>query len=206
MGKKLKMPASVGTSDLSGVDAHAVPDDLVCTHTSLRRAARRLGQLYDEAIAPTGLTSPQALLLAQIDKLGPAYDDEGPPLQVLARRLAIGVSALTHALRPLVREGLVEVRPDAGDRRIKHGTMTALGRQRFQDMVALWTAADHRVEAVLGADAAEALRHLADTVASQQFLDAYRRGTPRAAPPVAAVADMPEARHLPERGRRRKRA
>lgn len=35
-----------------------------------RRAARRLGQLYDEAIAPTGLASPQALLLAQIDKLG----------------------------------------------------------------------------------------------------------------------------------------
>lgn len=90
---------------------------------------------------------------------------------------AIGVSALTHALRPLVREGLVEVRSDTRDRRTKHGMMTALGRQRFQDMIALWTAADQRVEAILGADAAEALRRLADTVASQQFLDAYSQGT-----------------------------
>ena len=177
MGRKPEVPASARTSGASGVDARAVPDDLVCTHTSLRRAARRLGQLYDEAIAPTGLTSPQALLLAQIDKLGAAHDDEGPPLQVLAGRLAIGVSALTHALRPLVREGLVEVRSDTRDRRTKHGTMTVLGRQRFQDMVALWTAADQRVEAILGADAAEALRRLADTVASQQFLDAYSQDT-----------------------------
>ena len=164
-------------------------DDLVCTHTSLRRAARRLGQLYDEAIAPTGLTSPQALLLAQIDKLGGTYGEEGPPLQVLAGRLAIGVSALTHALRPLVREGLVEVRPDTRDRRTKHGVMTALGRRRFENMVALWTAADQRVEAVLGTDAAEALRRLADTVASQQFLNAYSH---RTAPAATEVQPKPE--------------
>ena len=176
MGKKLKRLASAMAPEMSDADALAMPDDLVCTHTSLRRAARRLGQIYDEAIAPTRLTSPQALLLAQIDKLGACYGEEGPPLQVLAGHLAIGVSALTHALRPLVREGLVEVRPDARDRRIKHGMMTALGRRRFEQMVALWTAADQRVEAVLGTDAAETLRRLADTVASPQFLDAYSQG------------------------------
>ena len=76
-----------------------------------------------------------------------------------------------------MREGLVEVRSDTRDRRTKHGTMTAPGRQRYQDMIALWTAADQRVEAILGADAAEALRHLADTVASERFRDAYSRST-----------------------------
>jgi len=177
MGKTLKPPTLAGTSGASRIDALAMTDDLVCTHTSLRRAARRLGQLYDEAISPTGLTSPQALLLAQIDKLGAVYGEEGPPLQVLAGRLAIGVSALTHALRPLVREGLVELRPDARDRRTKHGVLTPLGRARFQEMVALWGEASERVEAVLGDKETEALRRLADTVASQQFLDAYNQGT-----------------------------
>ena len=177
MGKTLKPPTLAEISGPSRIDALAMLDDLVCTHTSLRRAARRLGQLYDDAISPTGLTSPQALLLAQIDKLGAVYGEEGPPLQVLAGRLAIGVSALTHALRPLVREGLVELRPDTRDRRTKHGLLTSLGRARFQEMVVLWGEASERVEMVLGDGAAEALRRLADTVASQQFLDAYNQGT-----------------------------
>ena len=56
----------------SDVELLMAPADLDCTHTSLRRAARRLGQLYDEAIAPAGLTSPQALLLAQMTVLGKA--------------------------------------------------------------------------------------------------------------------------------------
>ena len=40
--------------------------ELVCTETSLRRAARRLGRLYDEAVAPSGINATQAGLLAQI--------------------------------------------------------------------------------------------------------------------------------------------
>jgi DNA-binding MarR family transcriptional regulator len=97
--------------------------ELVCTETSLRRAARRLGRLYDEAVAPSGINATQAGLLAQI-----AGDrrPEGPTLQDLAERLGIQISALTHALRPLVRDGLVEVRQDAHDKRTKHGVLTPL--------------------------------------------------------------------------------
>ena len=40
----------------------------------------------------------------------------------------------------------------------------------------LWTAADQRVEAVLGTDAAETRSRLAATVASPQFHDAYSKG------------------------------
>ena len=144
--------------------------ELVCTETSLRRAARRLGRLYDEAVAPAGINATQVSLLAQI-----AGDrrTEGPTLQDLAERLAIQISALTHALRPLVRDGLVEVRRDADDKRIKHGVLTPLGRTRLQDALQLWAAANRRVEGVLGSSLAEDLRGLADQVASQEFLDAY---------------------------------
>lgn len=84
--------------------------ELACTNTALRRAARQLGHLYDEAVAPTDLKATQLGLLSQIDSLG---GDDGPTLQALAERLAIRISALTHALRPLVRDSLVELRPDA---------------------------------------------------------------------------------------------
>ncbi|PTT92617.1 MarR family transcriptional regulator, partial [Pseudomonas sp. HMWF031] len=42
--------------------------DLVCTNTALRRAARRLGNLYDDALAPLGLKSTQVSLLTEITR------------------------------------------------------------------------------------------------------------------------------------------
>jgi DNA-binding MarR family transcriptional regulator len=147
--------------------------EFACTHTSLRRAARRLGQLYDEALAPIGLTSSQARLLAEIDAHAASNGGEGPTLQLLAARLAIQISALTHALRPLVRDGLVEVRTSSRDRRTKHGVLTPLGKTRYREMSVLWVEANRKVEQALGEASAERLRHLADDVASQAFLDAY---------------------------------
>lgn len=144
-------------------------DALTCTHTSLRRAARQLTQLYDDALSPSGLTSSQALLVAQLDQLGGQPGATGPSLQALARRLAIQLSALTHALRPLLRDGLVTLQVDASDRRIKRAALTDKGLERTRQMYALWTETNQRIETVLGAGAADQLRLLANTVASSDF-------------------------------------
>src|SRR5258707_12961524 len=95
---------------MTGMEAISVAAKFACTNNALRRAARRLGQLYDEALAPIGLKATQAGLLAQIGEL--ARGQEGPTLQDLAERLAIGIWALTHARRPLVRDGLGESRQE----------------------------------------------------------------------------------------------
>src|SRR6201991_2920513 len=121
--------------------------ELVCTETSLRRAARRLGRLYDEAVAPAGINATQVSLLAQIAGDG---HPEGPTLQDLAERLGIQISALTHALRPLLRDKLLEVRQDASDKRTKHGVLTPLGKTRLEEALQLWAAANRRVETILG--------------------------------------------------------
>ncbi|ROZ79893.1 MarR family winged helix-turn-helix transcriptional regulator [Ramlibacter sp. WS9] len=145
----------------------------VCTNTALRLAARRLGQLYDEALAPVNLKSTQVGLMVKIHSLMGA-DQQGPTLQDLATRLAIQLSALTHALRPLVRDGIVELRQDAQDRRTKRGVLTPLGKARLSEAMVLWAAANDRVEAVLGPASAASLRALADQVASDAFLAAYK--------------------------------
>jgi DNA-binding MarR family transcriptional regulator len=133
-----------------------------------------MNQLYDEAMAPIGLTAAQGRLLGEIDRMA-AAKGEGPALQVLAGLLGVQISALTHALRPLVRDGLVKVRIDAHDRRTKHAVLTALGSERLGRAVALWQEANARVEAVLG-PSAEMLRELAEQVSSEAFLEAYRAG------------------------------
>jgi DNA-binding MarR family transcriptional regulator len=151
--------------------------ELACTHTALRRAARRLGQVYDEAVAPCGLKATQVAVLGQIAGVHDAGPREWPTLQTLAERLTVSLSALTYALRPLVRDGLVELRPDAHDGRTKRGVLTALGEARLRDGIALWADANQRVELVLGSSAI-ALRTMADDVTSPQFLKAYETRRP----------------------------
>lgn len=180
MGKNHDPLTLIGDVGGPGAKAADMLAELACTNTAVRRAARRLGQLYDDALAPSGLKATQVGLLVQIDGLT-GDGDQGPTLQALADRLAIRLSALTHALRPLVRDGLVEVRHDAHDRRVKHGVLTPLGKARLQEALLLWAAVNRRVETVLG-PAAETLRGLADRIASHEFLDAYaadKRFVPR---------------------------
>ncbi|MBU1336255.1 MAG: MarR family transcriptional regulator [Alphaproteobacteria bacterium] len=167
MAKKLR-------SDEADVEPY---DALSCTHTSLRRAARQFTQLYDDALAPSGLSSTQALLVAQIDQLGGAPGGKGPSLQALSKRLAIQISALTHALRPLVRDGLVSLHTDAEDRRIKRAVLTEQGMSQTRQMYVLWREVNQRIETVLGDGAAEQLRGLANRVASPDFLAAFGQTT-----------------------------
>lgn len=144
-----------------------------CTATSMRLAARRLGQLYDEALAPLDLKATQLALISEVDKLmGP--DQEGPTLQNLATRLAVQLSALTHALRPLVRDGIVELRQDARDRRTKRSALTPRGKTLLSEAMMRWAVANDQVELALGPAAAATLRALADQVASEAFLVAYK--------------------------------
>jgi DNA-binding MarR family transcriptional regulator len=146
---------------------------LACTNTALRRAARRLGNLYDDALAPSGLKATQVGLLSEIQRWAAANDGQAPTLQDLAGKLAIQISALTHALRPLVRDGLVELQPDEQDRRTKRGALTTVGEARLGEAIEHWAMANQRVESVLGPDSAATLRALADLVASDEFLAAY---------------------------------
>jgi DNA-binding MarR family transcriptional regulator len=146
---------------------------LACTNTALRRAARRLGNLYDDALAPLGLKATQISLLAEIERLAAANDGKAPSLQDLANKLSIQISAMTHALKPLVRDGLVELQPDTDDRRTKRGVLTIAGAARLEQALIYWAKANQRVEEVLGPEHAALLRTLADQVASDEFLAEY---------------------------------
>lgn len=167
--------SSITGSGMPNPDNVVPYDELSCTHTSLRRAARQLTRLYDDALAPAGLTSAQALLVAQIEELGGTPEGSGPSLQTLSKRLSIQISALTHALRPLLRDGLVEVSTDPQDRRIKRARLTALGVARTRQMHSLWREANRRIEAVLGDGKTEQLRQLANQVASPEFRVAFEK-------------------------------
>jgi DNA-binding MarR family transcriptional regulator len=134
-----------------------------CNNAALRKAARRLGKLYDSVLAPSGLKATQCILVAQICDLG------NPSMAELADCLLMDLSATRHSLDPLIRDRLVRVRVDAQDRRVKRVALTAAGLAKFKELMRLWQGAQDRFEDALGSERAATLRSELSFLASEQF-------------------------------------
>ncbi len=155
-------------------DAEAMSDTAAlhsdCLNTVLRQAARRMTHIYDIALAPTGLNAAQARLAAVVAEL----DDpagQGPALQDVARRLGLEVSALTHALRPLERDGVLTVTRGLVDGRTRHARLTAQGAAKLGQALQMYVSANQRIAAVLGPDQTADLLRLAGEVLTPGFAD-----------------------------------
>lgn len=138
-----------------------------CANAAVKRASRRLGRLYDDVLEPSGLRTTQFTLLTQI------AHKTSPTLKALATMMVMDQSALGHTLRPLLRDGLVELVPDEKDRRAKRVRLTEAGKTRQVEALALWQNAQDRFDAVFGKEEAEALRATLDRLSSDGFARAF---------------------------------
>ena len=129
---------------------------------------RRLGQLYDDVLEPTGLRSTQYTLLSHIRRMA------SPAVSELAAELVIDRSAMAHTLRTLERSGLITVAADPNDRRTKRATLTALGNAKLDQAEALWRVGQDRFESAVGREDAANLRAMMDRLASANFAEAFR--------------------------------
>lgn len=125
-----------------------------CLCLQVRRAARRVGRLFDEALSPVGLTNGQFSLLTMLA----ARDDW--TMQALAEALGADQSSLTAAVKPLERRGLLRIGQCAADRRVRTPTLTPAGTALLDRAVPLWRGAQARVEALVGGSGAELRRNL----------------------------------------------
>ena len=66
-----------------------------CHCTELRKASRRISQLYDTALAPSGLKTTQRAILAEIGRSEPTT------VGALADALVMDAGGLAHTLKPL---------------------------------------------------------------------------------------------------------
>ena len=140
-----------------------------CTNSAIRRASRQLGQLYDNAMGDTGLKGTQFSLLTQI-----RYDGL-PALKALAETMVMDLSALGHTLKPLIRDGLVELVADPDDRRVKRVRLTALGQSKQAELVERWQVAQTRFDTAFGKEKSEQLRKALAIISSMDFAEAFER-------------------------------
>lgn len=127
-----------------------VHDHCLCLHT--QRAARILARRFDEAFRPVGLKSGQFSILISLNR------PEPPTIGSVAHLLAMDRTTLTANLKPLEREGLLEVVADAKDKRLRRLVLTEKGQAILARAAPIWTATHEAVETALAEDGAARLR------------------------------------------------
>jgi DNA-binding MarR family transcriptional regulator len=116
-----------------------------CFCSKVRRSSRRLMRLYDEALAPAGLTVAQFAAMRAIDRL------DSPSLTRLAEATAVERSAMWRTLQPLAAAGLVTMGGTARKATAIH--LTQAGLQRLEAAAPHWQAVQARINGLLGEDA-----------------------------------------------------
>jgi DNA-binding MarR family transcriptional regulator len=114
----------------------------------LRRAARRVTQVYDHALASSGLKTTQFSLLAVLSREDAT---EGVAITRLAEKLGMDRTTLTRNLAVVERNGLVTVRT-GDDPRSRLVVLTKAGRIALEHATPLWATAQAKMARHIGTD------------------------------------------------------
>ncbi len=129
-----------------------------CTCLRLRKASRQVTQIYDQHLAPFGLTVNQFSLLGHLRSLS------GISIGALAETMVMDPTSLTRALRPLERDGLVSMAAGEKDRRSRCLFISDAGRQAYERARPGWQSAQAHLEEALGSEGPPALNAALDNL------------------------------------------
>jgi len=121
------------------------PLQLPCACTSLRKAARAVSRIYDDALASVGMTATQLAILRAIDRAG----EGGAALSQLAEGLVMEKTTLYRGLGPLLRTEWIEVNA-AAKGRAKFARLSSAGRLAMERAAEPWERAQTRVVEAFG--------------------------------------------------------
>jgi DNA-binding MarR family transcriptional regulator len=141
----------------------------VCVCTNLRRATRAISNMYDVALASSGLKITQFSLLRAIER------NEPVAITALAEEMALDRTTLARNLAPLQRDRLVELAPGS-DQRVTQVRLTRAGRNAIKKALPLWKKTQLDVSRLLSDGRIEQLREIAtEASAAAESFAAHRR-------------------------------
>lgn len=124
-----------------------------CICMDIRVAARRLTEIYDEALAPSGITVTQFSQLHKIKTLG------SPTFKELSDASGLDRSTLGRNIRVLEKLELVSIQTGE-DARTRKILVTHKGMNAFKDAAPLWFSVQQERKNAIGADARHQLTDL----------------------------------------------
>ena len=144
----MKPPTGLTAESAPPLDPEALVQVCLCHH--VRRAARAISRVFDEALAPTGLRASQFNILAVIG----ARDSRTAAEAALL--LAMDRTTLSRNLKPLREAGYITAEGGAG-RRPDALVLTITGQAVFARAALLWRQAQSGLTQGLGAGQAGTL-------------------------------------------------
>jgi DNA-binding MarR family transcriptional regulator len=136
-----------------------------CTCLRMRRATRRVTQLYDHALEPAGLTVNQFGLLGYL--YGTSLARAKPSIGTIAEWLGMDPTTLNRNLKPLLAKGLVKNVSDPADGRVRVVQITDKGACTLREALPRWRNAQADVEKAIGAESVAGLNTLLDLSSSK---------------------------------------
>ena len=116
-----------------------------CVGARVRRTSRALTSFYNDRVKAAGIRITQWPILAALRAAGALTITE------LADAVGTDQSTISRNIRPLVRDGFVDLSEET-DGRKRHARLTPRGVAKFNEAYPLWKAAQDEVLALVGKD------------------------------------------------------
>ena len=144
-----------------------------CICVNLRRAARAVSQIYDEALAESGIKITQFSLLRAVER------NEPVAISALAEELELDRTTMARNLGPLERDHFVKLTAGS-DQRVTEVRLTPKGRAALAKALPLWENAQAGIASLLASGRVEQLREIATeaTAVAAQLRDGQTEGRP----------------------------
>jgi DNA-binding MarR family transcriptional regulator len=135
-----------------------------CLAVRVRLINRAITRIYDAALRPHGLTIAQLNLLSTVANLQPV------PAGDVAQLLSMEISTLSRNARLLAQDGLIGIaHAEHGNGRIL--TLTDAGAEKLGELRPAWRAAQRDARALLGDEAAGAIKQVVDRMFAEQLAE-----------------------------------
>ncbi len=115
-----------------------------CACFQVRKLSRAITRAYDHHLSAVDLRITQFTILNSVAVSGAAH------LNQIADALVMDRSTLGRNIRPLIKAGLIESRPDEKDGRAQVLALTAAGEAKLADALPLWRMAQKELDRKLG--------------------------------------------------------
>lgn len=144
------------TNVISSAQIEAVAQSCLCRR--VQRASRSVGKRFDDAFRRFGLTNWQFTMLMALS------GSRAPTINQVAAELGMDRTTTTKNLRPLERRGLIEIRPDDEDGRVRRVALTEKGNVLILEALDAWHAVNDSLARALTDEQLRALRGALDTI------------------------------------------
>lgn len=124
----------------------------------MRAATRRIGSLYDDALAPFGINIAQYSLLRRIQRLQPVSFTQ------LGHEVDLDRSTVSRNVRVLEKAGLAVTAKGIADHRESVVSLSGQGEKTLADTLSAWEKCQETMEARLGPDHLKVLREIVRSI------------------------------------------